>query len=174
MNPDFFREIYEYDCWARDRLLRAADGLSAEEFARPNGFVYDGLRTVFAHLLGAQSIYLQRWQGIDPVVRLLPEEVPDLATLKQRWQQHEAAQRAYMAGLTDAGLQREIVSRRPTGEEFKRLLWQDIFGILNHSMQHRSEAAEALTRIGRSPGNMDYQVYLQEKAVSKGRSGLNA
>jgi uncharacterized damage-inducible protein DinB len=34
--------------------------------------------------------------------------------------------------------------------------------VLNHSMQHRSEAAVALTGMGRSPGDLDLLEYLDQ------------
>jgi hypothetical protein len=37
--------------------------------------------------------------------------------------------------------------------------------ILNHGTQHRSEAAEALTMVGRSPGDLDFSLFIQQRAA---------
>jgi uncharacterized damage-inducible protein DinB len=71
--------------------------------------------------------------------------------------------RAFLSKLTDEETQREIVSVRRSGEEFRRPLWQDMVQILNHGTQHRSEAAEALTMVGRSPGDLDFSVFMQQR-----------
>ena len=43
-------------------------------------------------------------------------------------------------------------------------LWQLLTLVYQHTLQHRSEAAEALTMVGRSPGALDFPVYLASKA----------
>ena len=75
--------------------------------------------------------------------------------------------RAYLSTLADADLQREIVSRRRTGEEVRRPLWQDVIQIVNHSTQHRSEAAEALTMVGRSPDDLDITFFFRERQAAE-------
>jgi uncharacterized damage-inducible protein DinB len=70
--------------------------------------------------------------------------------------------RNFVGSLSDIDLSREIATTNRAGIEFRRPLALDITQILNHSTQHRSEAAEMLTMIGRSPGDMDLSVYLQE------------
>ena len=42
--------------------------------------------------------------------------------------------------------------------------WQLLSIVYQHTLQHRSEAAEALTLIGRSPGSMDFSFYLASLA----------
>jgi uncharacterized damage-inducible protein DinB len=42
-------------------------------------------------------------------------------------------------------------------------LWQLMAHIANHGTQHRSEAAEMLTQMGRSPGDLDLMQYLMAK-----------
>jgi uncharacterized damage-inducible protein DinB len=42
--------------------------------------------------------------------------------------------------------------------------WQLLTSALLHSIQHRTEAAEALTMAGRSPGDLDFVVYLASKS----------
>jgi uncharacterized damage-inducible protein DinB len=82
-----------------------------------------------------------------------------LEAIGARWREEEAKLRPFLASLTDAELDREIVMKRPNGEETRRPLYVDLTQIANHGTQHRSEAAEALTMIGRSPGDLDFTVY---------------
>ena len=37
-----------------------------------------------------------------------------------------------------------------------------MFHVVNHTMQHRSETAMALTALGRSPGDVDLLEYLDQ------------
>jgi uncharacterized damage-inducible protein DinB len=96
---------------------------------------------------------------VDPPINA--ETAPTLEALTARWAEEEAKHRAYLSKLSDADLMTDVVSRRRTGEEVRRPLWVELIQIVNHGTQHRSEAAEALTYVGRSPGNLDVTVYYQ-------------
>jgi uncharacterized damage-inducible protein DinB len=76
--------------------------------------------------------------------------------------------RAYLATLTDAALAGDLVWRAADGDE-RRLsnLWLSLAHVVNHSTQHRSEAAEALTMIGRSPGDLDLGDYAAKVVARK-------
>jgi uncharacterized damage-inducible protein DinB len=162
MDADFFREVFDYSYWARDRVLGAAQGLSDEDYQKSNGFNYDGLRTLFAHAIAAESGYVARWSGV-AADRITEDDVASLDALLERWREVESRMRAFVGSLADADLKREVVSQTRDGKEFRRTLAQDMFQAVNHGTQHRSEAAEALTRIGRSPGDLDFAVYLRSK-----------
>ena len=70
--------------------------------------------------------------------------------------------RALLDGLSDADVQREVVTESRDGSEFRLSFWAYLAQVANHGIQHRSEAAEALTKIGRSPGDLDLIFYLRE------------
>ena len=46
--------------------------------------------------------------------------------------------------------------------------------LLNHGTQHRSEAAALLTQAGRSPGELDLIVYLEEVVPALGQPATEA
>jgi uncharacterized damage-inducible protein DinB len=163
MEIEYFRTLYDYTYWARDRVLNAAAGMSDEEYARPNGFVYGSVRGIFTHCLAAETSWLARWQGETPTP-LPPEELTSVEALASRWRELEAQLRAYLASLSDADTGREVVLRRRDGSETRQPLWQLLTQVVNHATQHRSEAAEALTMVGRSPGDMDFTLYLRERS----------
>ena len=166
MDADFFRTLFDYTYWARDRVLHAAEGMSEAEYAKANGFTYVSIRGILTHCLGSEAGYLARWQG-ETRAPVNQEAVPTLAALSARWREQESQMRAYLSTLADADLQREIVSRRRTGEEVRRPLWQDVIQIVNHSTQHRSEAAEALTMVGRSPDDLDITFFFRERQAAE-------
>jgi len=165
LEAEYFRVLFDYGYWARDQLLKAAEGLSDDEYAKPNGFTYGSIRGILTHTLGSEAGYAARWRGetVDPPIN--QETVPTLAELNARWTEEEAKNRAYLAKLSDADVDGEIVSRRRSGEEFRRPLWQDITQIVNHGTQHRSEAAEALTMVGRSPGDLDVSRFFAARSA---------
>ena len=165
MDADYFRFIFDQMYWARDRVLAAASELSDEEFARENGFTYKSIRGILTHALGGESIWLPRLRGEPPGPFLRPEDVPDVATLRARWAEQEAKQRAYLQKLTDAEVSADVVYTGRDGAERRTPSWQLLTLIYHHTTQHRSEAAEALTMVGHSPGDMDLLVYVREREV---------
>lgn len=163
MDADFYRMLFDYNYWARDRLLAAAAGISDDEYARPNGFTHSSIRGILTHMLNAEVIWLARWRQEAPN-RVTGDQLPGVEALRQRWLDEESRVRAFLATLSDEHIAQEIVSRASDGEEFRRPLWEDLLHVAIHSIQHRSEAAEALTMVGRSPGELDIKEYLAERA----------
>jgi uncharacterized damage-inducible protein DinB len=43
-----------------------------------------------------------------------------------------------------------------------RILWRCLYHLANHGTQHRSEAAALLTKFDHSPGDLDFNVFLDE------------
>ena len=163
MIADYFRTMLDYQYWCRDRLLAATDGMSDEELAKPNGFTYGNILGILAHCLGAEYIWFQRMHArpIDRETAPNQNTINTLADLKARWQETEAEWRRYVAEMTDA--EHEYVLRGRDGVDRTWKLWQLLTMIGTHSKQHGSEAAEALTMAGHSPGDLDFSVFLRSR-----------
>ena len=163
LNADYYRTMFDYGYWARDRLYVAMEGMTDEEYARPNGFTYNGLRSILTHTLGAEQIWLTRFLGEQPGPFLNDESLPTLADLKATWEKEETRMRQFLALASDASLENDVVTRMRNGNELRLPLWVLLTQVSNHGTQHRSEAAEALTLIGRSPGTLDFMNYYRER-----------
>ena len=71
--------------------------------------------------------------------------------------------RAYLSQVTTEVLVGDLEWRARDGSQRRQPnLWLSLAHVINHSTQHRSEAAEALTMIGRSPGDLDLGLYADE------------
>jgi uncharacterized damage-inducible protein DinB len=66
--------------------------------------------------------------------------------------------RGFLETISDDSMHHMVQTRRGDLP-----LWQLLAHIANHGTQHRSEAAEMLTQIGRSPGDLDLMQYLLAK-----------
>ncbi len=167
MDADYFRTLFDYQYWARDRLLAAAHGMSADELGAPNGFSYEGLRSLIAHTLGTESVWLNRMQGgagrtLEPPTE---DDTASVDSLVAKWAEVESAQRSFLESLKDEDLTRRMEYRMRDGTPAQAKVWELLTIIYTHTVQHRSEAAEALTLAGRSPGNLDYIIYKREKSA---------
>jgi uncharacterized damage-inducible protein DinB len=163
MNADYFRTMLDYQYWCRDKLLTAAEGMSDEELTKPNGFTYGSILGILAHCLGAEFVWFERMHGrqIDRESAPNQNTIKTMAELNARWQDLEAGWRKYMAEMTDP--EREYVLRGRDGVDVTWKLWQLLTMISTHSKQHGAEAAEALTMVGRSPGDLDFPVFLRSR-----------
>ncbi len=56
MDAEYFRFIYDYLYWARDKVLTAAEGLSEVEYTRDVGFTYHSVRGILTHALAGEAI----------------------------------------------------------------------------------------------------------------------
>ena len=101
--------LYGYHRWANRRLFDVAAALGdAVEREMGAHFSVPTLRGMFAHLYGADWIWLERWNGRSPTRIPGPQDFPDLATLRERWDALENDQRAFVEALTPAALGREV------------------------------------------------------------------
>jgi uncharacterized damage-inducible protein DinB len=164
MDADYFRFLYDYLYWARDRVLAATDGLSEEEYSRDIGFTYHSVRGILAHMASGEAIWLPRAWGEQPAF-VREEEVPTVGALRERWGVEEAKQRAYLAKLTDDEAASSVTFKGRDGNDRTMPVWQILTMAFHHSVQHRSEAAEALTMLGHSPGDVDLLFYTREKGL---------
>ena len=165
MRPDEVRMLYEYAWWARDRLLAAAEGMSNEEFVRENGFAYGSVRGILVHALDAEESWCSRFLGEPVAAAPSVDEIGSVEALRTRWGAAEAPMRRFLADVTEASLAEDFVLKRRNGEERRTPLWMVLTHVVNHGTQHRSEAAEALTMVGHSPGDMDLLVFTRERGL---------
>ncbi len=163
MNREYFSTLYDYNYWANERILRAAEKLSDEQFVTPRGHSHGGLRGTLVHTLFAEWIWLSRWNGVSPTKGQPEGDFPNLAALRARWREEETKMRAFLRALGDSDFTRVIEYKNMRGMPFARPLWQMLAHVVNHGTQHRAEAAAILTDLGRSPGDIDFTIFLDER-----------
>lgn len=157
------RLLYDYNYWANERILGRAEEVTAEQIGAPAPFPSGSLIRTLLHILGAEWIWLERWQGDSPTAVPDASSFPTIDAIRQRWRLEEDRMRAFIAGLSDEDLDRIVAYRTTRGVEDARPLWQLMLHVVNHGTQHRSEAAAMLTGYGRSPGDIDLSLFLRER-----------
>jgi uncharacterized damage-inducible protein DinB len=163
MDKNTLTALYDYTCWANSRLLDALRQAGEAAFTAPNPALYHGsLRGVLTHMLSAEWIWRMRLQeGISPTTLVDAQDFSNIEALADRWAQEQAAMRGYLESLSDADLQRVARYRSTKGVAYENVVWHVLTHVVNHSTQHRSEAAMVLTQLGSSPGDLDLIVYFR-------------
>ena len=161
MDAVSLRDLYDHHAWAMDRVLARAAEVPREQAAKPWGAA-GGLTAILDHILSAERAWLTRFQARSRVAWVDAETVADV---QRRWVVLQAEGRAYLAGLEPADLPRypHPRDRRTLGwgdPHDRRTLGAAITHVLMHGAQHTAEAAELLTQLGHSPGQLDYLEFL--------------
>ena len=167
MAPTLIRELYDYHRWANRRLFNVALGLGdAVTKDMEKHWSVPTVKGMFAHLYGADAVWLARWKGTSPARILGDADFPTMADLRARWDLLEAEQRAFVEGLDEAALATPVTYKNTSGEQFAVPLAPLLQHVVNHATHHRSELATMITLISGSPPDTGINTY--RTAVVKG------
>lgn len=164
MNKREITDLFDYNYWANNKLLEAATRVSESQFLAPGDFPFGGLRGTLVHILDSEygwRMLLEK--GLMTFDDTSEADFPTLGELENRWKADETAMRAYLGRLKDEQLGALVKYTTDSGVKRERVLWHCLFHLVNHGTQHRSEAAAILTKLGQSPGDMDFTVFLNER-----------
>ncbi|MBI4245629.1 MAG: DinB family protein [Candidatus Rokubacteria bacterium] len=161
MSVELMQSLYDYHWWANRRLWDVTVALGEEPSRREMGrqFSFPSLKGMFAHIYGADWVWLMRWRGTSPSTRPGDADFPSLASLWERWDAFEQEQRQFIGALTPAALGRTVEFRNNAGRPNALPLWALLQHVANHATHHRSEIATMLTMISGSPPPTDLVVY---------------
>jgi uncharacterized damage-inducible protein DinB len=162
MELNCIRQLYGYNRWAGRLTLTAARALANDDFLRPTGNSFSSVRDTLAHILGAEWIYLERWQGRSPKALLDPATFPTLQSLESRWETLERDQMQFIEALTPQRLGEELAYINLRGQRYSYPLWQQLVHVVNHSSYHRGQVTTLLRQLGAEAVSTDFLVYYDE------------
>ena len=165
MITEAVRSLYRYNTWANVQVLGAAARCTPAQLRERGGASFDSVHDTLVHTLGAQWLYLERWHGRSPRALPAPAEFADLAAVRARWDGIEKDTQQFVERLTEARLAETIAYTNFEDVRWAYPLWQQMVHRVNHATQHRSEAAMLLTRLGHSPGWLDYLYFVDLEAA---------
>jgi uncharacterized damage-inducible protein DinB len=162
MDAEYFHTLFDYQYWARDKLLAAVRYLSEADYLGPRPMDYGSIHGTLVHVYAAEEIWHSRWVGQSPARLSGAVDIPGLDELTRRWTDREQQIRGFIAGLSDEDVRTRLVDYHDTqGRPNRHLLWQMMAHVINHGTHHRSEVAAAATQLGHSPGDLDLIVYFR-------------
>ena len=152
--------LVDYMYWVNRWLLDAAARLPTADFVKTDAVTTRNLRATLVHELDVEWSWRLRLQGRadEDEAELRPEDFPDVAALRARWEQDEGEMRAWLGALTDDDLAR-IVRPEPMKHPFT--LWQYLMHIMVHAAQQQADAATLLSMAGESPGELGCLEFLR-------------
>ena len=165
MDKQYFLTLFEYHHWAWGRILDTASELTDDEYTRPFGF--GNVRSALVHALFAETLWLARCTHL-PVRPLSESDLPTLKDLRMREREHREQFGIFLTQLPGGNFG-TVHYRTARGENFDHPIELVLAQIVNHTTQHRSEAATALTELGHSPGDLDLVLYLRGSSTGTAR-----
>lgn len=159
---EMVQQLYAYHRWANHRLFDLVTGLGEETARRDVGkhFSFPTLKGMFAHLYGADLIWLSRWKGSSPSRLMGDGDFSSLVDLRSRWNGLEAEQKDFVERLAPPDLERVVEYRNTEGKALSASLWRLLQHVPNHATHHRSEIATMITMISGSPPDTGINSYI--------------
>lgn len=155
-------DLFRYTQWANARVFDAIAALDAEWWTREIGGSFGTIRDTVAHLISAEWVWLERWEGRSPgwpPSWVAEEGFPDLRT---RSEAISAARLAWIEGLSDDDLGGLIEYGRLNGDRHRRHLDGLIRHVVNHSTYHRGQLVMMLRMAGAAAPSTDMVYWYPE------------
>lgn len=160
MTPDELRELLAYHRWAHEAWIEALRALPPEVLDRPLPSSFPSIRATFAHMVGAEHTWVDRWEGGDGT---LPEgfEEGELEALVEALDAVARRQDGVVAGLLaeDRGLEKELAYRDRAGNPHRSTFREMLQHVVNHATYHRGQLATLLRQVGATPPSTDLIKY---------------
>lgn len=155
---ELIRSMFGYNEWANNKILEAAAKLSAEELSRKSDLSPKGVTDTLAHAVGTQIFWLGEWKEPGSFNQSWFQGLDSFEGVREGFGKSHRALAEYLASLSDAGLDRLITPPEWWGDTpgVRFPLWHIMLQVIEHSQQHRSEVAQAISAAGSSPGELDY------------------
>jgi uncharacterized damage-inducible protein DinB len=163
MNKRDVEYLYEYNRWANARVLDAVSTLSSEQFTTDLQSSHRSVRDTLAHILAAEWIWLERWNGVSPRALLDSNDYPTVESLRMRWAKVEHDCEEFFKSVTDESLDEVITYTNTKGEEWAYPLVRMLQHLMNHSTYHRGQVVTMLRQLGAEVTPVDLLVFMDVK-----------
>jgi uncharacterized damage-inducible protein DinB len=114
------------------------------------------------HTMGADWVWLERWQGRSPARWPEAEAMQTVAQIRERWNKLDDDRAAHLTSLDDAALRRPIAYRNLKGDPFEEPLEYQVQHTVNHATFHRGQVITMLRQLGAKPVPTDLIVFERE------------
>lgn len=158
MFADAIRHLFDYHFAENRTAWEAAALLSDDDFAREAAYSHGSVRSQVVHLMDVDEAWFGDLGAVSMPAVADPDAM-DRAAIRERWDEIERQQRAWLASLTD-----DALGRRPIveGEDRDLLLWQILLHVANHGTDHRAQLLRLLNDLGVKTTSQDYIFYVYD------------
>lgn len=164
------QRLFDYSYWANAKLFPVIAQLTPEQFTQFIDTRHGSIRNTLVHMLSAEWGWLDRCGGPPRGPALKPDDFPTPQSVIETWRKVEAWLRTYLAGLSDADLDRDVEFTIPPGEKRTLSRGKQLQHAANHGVHHRGQVSLLLRMRGYAPENFDIVLYDFELAAKQPRA----
>ena len=161
MDLSHARLLVDYTNWANARVLQLAAEIDAEAFTRDLHNSFPSVRDTLAHMLGAEWVWFERWQGRSPSALPGGADFSTLAAIRPAWAELAGARDRWLAQLTEAELAAPLAYANMKGDRFVQPLWHQVQHVVNHATYHRGQVITMLRQVGGRVASTDLINFLR-------------
>ena len=147
-----------YHHWAADKTFEGLSQATAAQLDQKWGGSFGTGRALLNHVLGAERLWVDRWNGISGKINPLPatHSGRDLAA---EWGRIKADEQKFLASLTATRFRQDLTYVNMKGET-KTFPWSHIFvHVVNHGTYHRGQLTHLLRDLGLPATGTDFLYY---------------
>ena len=163
MNLNDINLLYEFNYWAKGRMLGAVDSLSEELLSKDLKTSFGTLHGTLVHICAAEHIWLQRLIGMANPKFLTVADMPNYGAVKSKWEEVEKGMVSYIHSLNEDQLQKTFTFLNFKGEPVSNVLWQALQHLVNHGTYHRGQITSMIRQLGGTPANTDLIGFYRQK-----------
>lgn len=146
----YLRGLHAHMAWADSRTL--------DSLIRSRGEP-DNARLIYAHVLGAEHVWLARLRRDPPTVAVWPEL--DLKGCARLAMENAEALGAFMHSIDAADIEREVEYTNSAGLTFRSKVSDILLHLFLHGTYHRGQVALLLRSSGAVPEPTDYIAFVR-------------
>ena len=140
MKPNDIKTLFDYDCWAFERIWKCISHLSDAQFVEEIDYSTGSIRNIVVHMMSACRNWMSRLQGTSIPPRLVFEDLDTQAKIKATWDEVQRESLAYVNSLNEEQLDEIIPWELPVrGLKLSNLRWEILMHVINHGTDHRAQ-----------------------------------
>jgi len=159
MTVNDLHRLFDYGYWANAKLFPVVARLTPEQFTQFIDGTHGSIRNTLVHMMSAEWGWIDRCGGPPRGPALKPEDFATPQAVIETWREVEGYARTFLAGLSDADLNRDVDFAIPPGEKRTLTLGQLLQHAANHGVHHRGQVSLLLRMRGCTQDNFDLLLY---------------
>ncbi len=156
--------LFAFNAWASNTMFDAIEAMPEADVFKDLKTSHGSIHNTMVHLVGAEQIWLSRWNGTPASNYLNAADVPTLRAVRDVWSTVGKDSARFVAALTDSKLLERFEMKTLKGEGSKQIYWQAMLHVIDHSTYHRGQVVAMMRQLGVVPPSTGMIRFFRETA----------